>query len=455
MATISTPNTSPAIRFLPGSNHWRLMGLQITTSYVSTVDTVYNLVSAGLEADGATGISVEAQLPSYLIFDRIYIHGLSDTNTRRGIEMDGAYVGIVNSYCDEIHDNGNDSQCFASWNGSGPFLIQNNFIEAGAEDILFGGSDPSIPNLVPSDITITGNVIQKNLAWRNEAAPYHWVIKNLVELKNAQRVLLDGNVIQYIWAAGQVGFAVLLTPRNQSGRCPWCSVNDVTMTHNLIRHASGGTEIAGSDYSRPSLPSARVLVQNNVYSDISIANWGGCGWAFEIDTSAATISPHDITLDHNTAFPDRIFLTLGDSGTTQSASFTNDISEYGVYGIFGSGVGSGGRALATFTPGYRYDDNVFITPTGSSQGAYPSGTFWNTQAGVRFAKLDSANYQLLATSPYHDAGTDGKDIGVWDWACLNADSTAALAGDFVPNSGCTFSGDLLPAAPTDLTATVQ
>ena len=273
MPRISTPNVSPAIQFLPGSNHWRLIGLEITTSYVSTGNTVYCLVTAGLQSDGATAVSALAQLPAYLIFDRIYIHGLPTTNTKRGIQMDTQSIGIVDSYCDEIHYNGNDSQCFASWNGAGPYLIQNNFIQAGAEDVLFGGADPSIASLVPSDITIIGNTIQKNLAWRSAAAPYNWVIKNLVELKNAQRVLLDGNVIQYIWAAGQVGFAVLLTPRNQDGTCPWCVVQDVTITHNLIQHASGGTEMAGSDNNNPSLPSARVLVRIT-YTTISARRIG-------------------------------------------------------------------------------------------------------------------------------------------------------------------------------------
>ena len=149
MPRISTPNVSSAIQFLPGSNHWRLIGLEITTSYVSTGNTVYCLVTAGLQSDGATAVNAVAQLPTYLIFDRIYIHGLPTTNTKRGIQMDTQSIGIVDSYCDEIHYNGNDSQCFASWNGAGPYLIQNNFIQAGAEDIMFGGADPSIANLVP------------------------------------------------------------------------------------------------------------------------------------------------------------------------------------------------------------------------------------------------------------------------------------------------------------------
>jgi hypothetical protein len=461
MATISTPSTATAIQFLPGANHWRLMGLEITTSFVSTTNPVYQLVSAGNQSDGATGLTVQSQLPAFLIFDRVYIHGLPSTNTNHAIQMDAQSIAVVDSYCDEIHNNGADSQCFVSWNGSGPFLIQNNFVQAGAEDILFGGADPSIPNLVPSDITIVGNLIQKNLNWRGAGAPYNWVIKNLIELKNAQRVLIDGNVIQNIWTSGQFGFAVLLTPRNQSQHCSWCSVNDVTITHNLIQHSCGGTEIAGADnewFPIVSLPSARVLVQNNVYGDISGANWcsGGGGWVFEIAMNSQVATPHDLILNHNTAFTDNRFLQLGDSGTAARTQITNNLSDYGAYGISGTGAGVGSTALSAFLPGVAYSDMVFITPSGSSDGnAWPVGTLWGTQNGVQFTAFSSGDFQLLSSSPYHAAGTDGKDIGVADWTCLNSYTAAALAGNYVSSAVCASTPSLRPQPPMDLTVTVR
>ncbi len=469
MATISTPNAAPAIQFLPGSNHWRLIGLEITTSYMDTVGTNNGLVTLGLLADGNTSISVQSQLPAYVIFDRIYIHGLSTSNTKRGLQMDGQSIGVVDSYCDEIHNNGQDSQCFASWNGVGPYLIQNDFVQAGAENILFGGADPAITNLVPSDITIIGNVIQKNLAWKTGTVPYNWVIKNLVEFKNAQRVLLDGNVIQNIWPSGQAGYVLVITPRNQSGKCPWCVVQDLTISHNLIQHAAGGLTIAGGDAPPPngdgvgySLPSARILIKNNVLDDISGSNWGGDGRAFLITSTATQSNAHDLTIDHNTAFPDHLILYFGDSGAVARTQFTNGLYNYGSYGVGGTGAGGGSLALNTYAPGYIWNDTVIISVSGSSDGnTWPSGTFWNSQTGIQFVKFASANYQLSATSPYHNAGSDGKDIGVWDWSCLNSDSAAALAGTFVPGpSGCasaatTGSENLLPQPPASLSSVVQ
>jgi hypothetical protein len=357
----------------------------------------------------------------------------------------------VDSYCDEIHYNQNDSQCFMSYNGVGPFLIQNNFIQAGAEDILFGGDDPGITGLIASDITFVGNVIQKNTAWRGQAAPLNWVIKNLFEVKNGQRILIDGNVFQDLWMAGQVGYAVVLTPRNDpSGICPQCTASDITITHNLFRHISAGVQMSNSDNYNPSQPTARVLIQNNVFDDVS-ATWG-IGRALDILSTTGLISAHDLTIDHNTMFPDNRALALGDSSTSPNIQFTNNLSNHATYGIFGSGSSPGTASLSLYITGLTYNDNAFITATGSPAGTYPAGTFWNTQAGVQFTNFSGANYQILSTSPYHNGGTDGKDVGVWDWVCLNQDASLSLTGTFVPSSGCVWSVTL---PPTGLTAIVQ
>ena len=465
MPTISTPNTAPAITFNQQSNHWRLMGLEITTSYVSTLATVYNLILSGVDGEGH-GLTSAPLLPSYLILDRVYLHGLAATNTTRGMDMDGVSVGVVDSYCDEIHSNGNDAQCFGSWNGAGPFLFQNNFIQASAENIMFGGADPAIANLVPSDITIIGNLIQKNTAWRGAPAPYNWVVKNLFELKNAQRVLLDGNVFQYTWASAQ-DEVMIIRSVNQNGSCPWCVVQDVTITHNLMLHAPIGVVLApsqGPQTTNPAVPTQRVLIQNNFFADISSVNWGGHGWVYQVISDSTVPTMHDIILDHNTSFEDSTngaVMAFGDTGTVNNLQITNLISDQGAYGIFGSGTAQGTSTLTTYTKNLVYGANVLLNAIGVSRVTYPAGTYWNTLAGVEFISYSGTdptlpgNLQLQSTSRYHNAGTDGKDIGVWDWACLNNDSAAALVGNFVPSSGCGSSGNLLLQPPTTLNAVVR
>src|SRR6185295_19787625 len=140
------------------------------------------------------------------------------------------------------------------WNGPGPFQIENNYLEAAGENLLFGGSDPSIPDLVPSDIEIKRNHFAKPLVWRMAQAGHDakaWTVKNLLELKNARRVLVDGNLFEHNWVQAQNGFAILFTVRNQNGRAPWSVVEDVTFSNNVLRGTAQGVNILGHDNNAP------------------------------------------------------------------------------------------------------------------------------------------------------------------------------------------------------------
>src|SRR6516164_8671603 len=101
---------------------------------------------------------------------------------------------------------------------------------------------------VPSDIEIRNNYLFKPLSWvpltlspRNQ-----WVEKNAFELKSAQRLLFDSNVIENVWAAGQMGYAVVLTVRSsQSG--DFAVVNDITITNNVLKNVVAGVNTLAKD----------------------------------------------------------------------------------------------------------------------------------------------------------------------------------------------------------------
>jgi hypothetical protein len=83
-------------------------------------------------------------------------------------------------------------------NGTGPFRIINNYIEAAGENVMFGGSWPATTGLIPSDIEISGNHILKNTAWRNpqfrgyadhmETEVFRKGVEELLELAGDARV---------------------------------------------------------------------------------------------------------------------------------------------------------------------------------------------------------------------------------------------------------------------------
>jgi hypothetical protein len=80
--------------------------------------------------------------------------------------LNSASTQIVNCYISDIKAVGQDAQAIAAMNGPGPYLIENNYLEAAAENFLSGGVDPTIPNLTPSDITFRYNHLFKPSTWR-------------------------------------------------------------------------------------------------------------------------------------------------------------------------------------------------------------------------------------------------------------------------------------------------
>jgi hypothetical protein len=157
---------------------------------------------------------------------------------------------VTGSYISDIKVVGQDSQAIGGWNGPGPFVITNNYLEAAGENIMFGGADPAIPNLVPSDITIEQNTLAKPPAWRSQ----RWQVKNLLELKNARRVTIQSNTLEYVWSAAQSGVAILFTGRNQDGLCPWCVVEQVTFESNTVATAAPACRFWVSTYTPASRP---------------------------------------------------------------------------------------------------------------------------------------------------------------------------------------------------------
>src|SRR5205823_193559 len=96
--------------------------------------------------------------------------------------------------------------------------------------VTLGDSAETDLSAVPSEIEVRRKYFFKPLKWKPGDPSYDgfgWVVKNLMELKNAQRVLAEGNTYEHNWAEDQNGYAILFTVRNQDGAAPWSVVQDV------------------------------------------------------------------------------------------------------------------------------------------------------------------------------------------------------------------------------------
>ncbi|PYQ11168.1 MAG: hypothetical protein DMF80_22420 [Acidobacteria bacterium] len=409
----------------PGAHHYRFIGLELRPR----PDTfLYNLVTLG-----TTETSL-AELPHHIIFDRCYLHGDRAKGTRRGIAMNSSHSAVVDSYLSDFKEAGADSQAVLGWNGVGPFAIVNNYLEAAGENVMFGGADPTISGLVPADIEVRQNHLAKPLEWKAGEPGYRgtsWTVKNLFELKNARRVLVDQNLLENDWVQAQNGFAVLFTVRNQDGSAPWSVVEDVTFTHNVVRHAANGVNVLGQDDLQPSQPSHRILIGNNLFDDIGAARWGGGGFLFQLLATAA-----DVTIEHNTALQTGNIL-FAERGPHRGFVYRDNIAPHNQYGIIGNGTGPGKPTLAAYFPGAVVRKNVIA---GGPPDLYPEDNFFPASlAQIGFVDLPAGDYRLAPNSPYKHAASDGQDPGA-DFQGLASDRTVgsivhASASDEPPGGG--------------------
>ena len=422
-----------------GAHNYRIIGLEFMNQ--GNVDT--RIAGAAFIDLGSPKETSLASQSNHILFDRVYIHGPSapqSIGVKFGIIFGGQYEGVIDSTITDI-TYGSDAIAVGSWAGAGPFVIRNNALSSSGENIMFGGADTQIANLVPSDIEIRNNYIYKPLKWRDDPAynsgTHKILVKNLYESKNVQRVLIDGNVFENMWPGAQAGFAINLTPRQaqQHSNQPWTVVQDVTITNNIIRNTANGIAISGQDSGQwalnlgglapvPTMLGGRILAKNNLL--VRTGGYPGTGIAFQLANGA-----FDVTIQHNTMAsrnPNTAGTTLkftygaANSDYTQMQRFTlqDNIFLAQTYPIFAGG-GSTAAGLSIAAPGYVWSNNVFAgpwpTPAGVKSALLPQGNgsaYPASESNVGYMNLAGMDYRLASTSLYKSAASDGKDIGI-DW----------------------------------------
>lgn len=399
LAKIQSPNGLPALRTAPGAHHWRLQLLEFLPLATSSGD----IIALG---DGGSAQTDRTQVPHQLIVDRCFIHGHPDRGQKRGIALNSGTTTISNSYISDIKVKGQDSQAIAGWNGPGPYVIENNYLEGAGENFLLGGADPAIQGLVTEDVTFRRNHLAKPITWRDQG----WQIKNLFELKNARRVLVEGNVMEYSWQQAQVGYAILLTPRNQDGGAPWSVVENITIRRNVIRHAGGGIQIIGADTTHPSGSSRAIHVVDNLFYGIDSRLWGGTGAFLLIGEG-----PSDIIVEHNTVRQDgNIVMAYGgsqqDPMEIHGFQFRNNLVSHNLYGVHGADRAPGGDTLQAFFPQVVFQNNGIA---GGDPKGYPaSNAFLDVQDFERqFVNAAAGDFRLRPGSRFKGAASDRKDLG--------------------------------------------
>ena len=286
LAKILTPNNMSTISTTLGANHYRFTGVEIGATTAS-VD-INAIVRFGTDEYSQNSAATTA---NHLIVDRSYVHGSPTLEVRRCVLLNSATSAVIDSWLADCHSNVSDSQAIVGWNGPGPFLIQNNHLEAGHEVICFGGGTFTVTNGSPSDITIRGNHLMRPLAWKGV-----WQAKNLFETKHAKRLLLEGNVLENNWADAQAGFAILIKSVNQQNDNPWTQSADLTIRYNRIRNTGSAFNLSGTGGDGlPDQRAARVTVHDNFIENVNVSPYNADGIAWQMLNGIS-----DVAVFHNT-----------------------------------------------------------------------------------------------------------------------------------------------------------
>jgi hypothetical protein len=433
-------------------DHYRLIGLEITRP-----------------ADGKWYNSLLDPAGSHIIIDRSWIHGDPVAETTHLIQMhDGAdHVAVINSYLTDAHCTAStgaciDAQAITDGGHATTVKVYNNFMEGSAETIEFGGASAT---LITSDIEVRLNHMFKPMIWNPSDPSYFghkFVVKNLYEMKQGDRALVEGNVLENTWGGfTQTGAAILLTPKNQGGAdgsnlCPQCYVANVTVRYNYVRHASAGLILGFGPSMNGGWPvrSQGYSIHDIIYDGMQYPTCYECGFILgQIGSSddpayPATEVLHDVKFDHLTYITNGFragggsaFMNLGGptagnaNGSPQeyNMNFTNTIANLGQGGIISPGGGAnnclyGKKGVAAaiaacWVGASSFTSNAWVEDAATRDFLFPAGNTvvksWSTVGFVNFGNGDGGDYHLAPSSPFYKAGSDGKDLGA-DVDAINA-----------------------------------
>ena len=412
-------------------DHLRFIGIEWTTPPEANIGRV-----------------LAAEHTDHVIFDRNWVHPANGAEVAHGIGMvHGSHsIAVINSYISGLNCIARTGKCtdatgIGGGGGDEPIStlkIYNNFIEAAGENILFGGSAATI---VPTDIEIRRNHLFRPMLWKEGEPGYTpaasgnpYIVKNNFELKSAIRLLFEANLLENSWGGfSQTGFSILLTPKNQSNKCPACRVNDVTVRFNRIRNVAGVLQIANalSKTGGSATDGGRYSIHDLFADDLHDKDYKGGGPFLLLISERPPL--HDVQIDHVTAFVTSVLLSILNNGPkVPNFTLSNSVFFVGDRRPPVASAGGGPESCASKTQSlgaeavlqacfdpYKFDRNLII----SGRGSFPKGNIVvgsPEAAGIRDLKNGVSKDPRLChekgpgcpkVSPGTGAASDGRDLG--------------------------------------------
>lgn len=414
-----------------GAHHYWFEALELSLSPAVTVAIEGGHIdTTGFGATPQTVPVALSDVPHHINVGHCILRGSTSQRLRRGLYMNGSYVAARDCGSWYIWEDGADSQNFGFWQSPGALAVINCFGESGGENILGGGAGPDItdrplPEDFMKDITVWNSHFTK------DPTRSGIVKKNLFELKDGCRVLLQRCLLEHNTGEAQPGNTIPLVLINQDD-LPDLPHDTSDIVVDTVKIYGGGAMFILSGWQKqgtydPILRLRRVHVKN-VYGKSICGTLpeaaGTTGFYFAIYNNA-----QDILIEHVTGEAVTTGISLDyQSGTTGSTNLEvrDCLLGKGAYASIFGPAGVGTAALSTAV-NPNIHNNVFYAPDGTEvddANSFPTNNFYVPVSSVGFAaRVTQDPGALSAGSPYHNAATDNTDIGA-DVSAITAMETS-------------------------------
>lgn len=239
---------------------------------------------------------------------------------KRAFDVNAAHVSFLDCEVRDCYSpDGVDSQAICLLNGPGPLLIERGYFEAASENVMVGGDTMKIPDCRPTGITIRDATFTKPLAWKTAGTPK---VKNLIELKDGNDVLIENCDLTNSWSSAQDGFGFMFTPSNGGSNL------NVVVRNCRMSNVAGIVNVVGTDKSGANLTRSQVTFEGGDYRTNKAEN-GGRGCFALIGESPEWVIADGCTF----AVDGTSFIEIYDKKPVDLLKIVNCVWNYPKYGI--------------------------------------------------------------------------------------------------------------------------
>lgn len=447
LVKIQNTNVDAPIIFAAASNHIRFIGIEATIDPAAIADAPGGAPqTSGMFYFLENVAGNSANLAKFITIDRCWVHGVVNKNTVRGIQISGEDIAVIDSYLNDFHSNGADTQAILGVAMKRVRILNCTLIASG-EPFMWGGTGLGVSGYVVGGLEFLRNHIYYPRVWKENGPDYagnEWVEKNLFEVKTSARMLMFGcyfggttDAQGGFWPDAQsIAVNLKLEQNSALGTCDL--MEHLTLYKNFGKNLHAGIAVVGRQ-SGPGDPTGctnkpeRVLLRDNLFETDSTtwtpeAGCSSCGinsLGFAIGGVDALEITHNTMINAtptqvgecNSVSGDGIMLSIGDTPATKGNNFIfkDNIADYR-----GCGVDGGGQHGTDTISGLNANFNSWtldhngIMRTGGQPSNFPTGNVFATTYTGRFVNFNGGldgNYRLAGSTTWDNAASDGTDIG--------------------------------------------